>query len=147
MLAVRCLGLLLLLTPSVRFDPRWLDPLFQGPLLRPGAEKFRAADWSGAAASLAPAIAKLPRGSAERGPATYLLALAHASAGQWTKAEPLFESLFRDAGPLAPYHAYHAARCHLRRGDARGALVWAARVRSEERRVGKECRSRWSPYH
>src|SRR2546422_554911 len=25
-----------------------------------------------------------------------------------------------------------------------GELVWA---RSEERRVGKECRSRWSPYH
>src|SRR3989475_8528266 len=25
---------------------------------------------------------------------------------------------------------------------------WAAdKVRSEERRVGKECRSRWSPYH
>ena len=23
----------------------------------------------------------------------------------------------------------------------------ARRVRSEERRVGKECRSRWSPYH
>src|SRR3712207_9462425 len=23
----------------------------------------------------------------------------------------------------------------------------AARLRSEERRVGKECRSRWSPYH
>ena len=23
----------------------------------------------------------------------------------------------------------------------------AANVRSEERRVGKECRSRWSPYH
>ena len=22
-----------------------------------------------------------------------------------------------------------------------------AKVRSEERRVGKECRSRWSPYH
>ena len=30
--------------------------------------------------------------------------------------------------------------------DARlGAL--AVRSRSEERRVGKECRSRWSPYH
>ena len=27
----------------------------------------------------------------------------------------------------------------------RGA--WWAAVRSEERRVGKECRSRWSPYH
>ena len=23
----------------------------------------------------------------------------------------------------------------------------ASRLRSEERRVGKECRSRWSPYH
>ena len=22
-----------------------------------------------------------------------------------------------------------------------------SRIRSEERRVGKECRSRWSPYH
>src|SRR5438270_13376601 len=28
----------------------------------------------------------------------------------------------------------------------RGAVA-AVRVRSEERRVGKECRSRWSPYH
>ena len=26
-------------------------------------------------------------------------------------------------------------------------VVEAADVRSEERRVGKECRSRWSPYH
>ena len=25
--------------------------------------------------------------------------------------------------------------------------VETARIRSEERRVGKECRSRWSPYH
>ena len=24
---------------------------------------------------------------------------------------------------------------------------WMQRFRSEERRVGKECRSRWSPYH
>ena len=27
-----------------------------------------------------------------------------------------------------------------------GAIVWGI-IRSEERRVGKECRSRWSPYH
>ena len=27
-----------------------------------------------------------------------------------------------------------------------GVLV-SSRARSEERRVGKECRSRWSPYH
>ena len=29
--------------------------------------------------------------------------------------------------------------------DARAAAI--AEYRSEERRVGKECRSRWSPYH
>src|SRR6266487_573362 len=29
----------------------------------------------------------------------------------------------------------------------RGALQIAQPARSEERRVGKECRSRWSPYH
>src|ERR1051325_1633108 len=27
------------------------------------------------------------------------------------------------------------------------AIAWQRRDRSEERRVGKECRSRWSPYH
>src|SRR2546426_4270675 len=32
-------------------------------------------------------------------------------------------------------------------GRAQGALLAVASVRSEERRVGKECRSRWSPYH
>src|SRR5256885_12192227 len=29
----------------------------------------------------------------------------------------------------------------------RAVLARAGRQRSEERRVGKECRSRWSPYH
>ena len=27
------------------------------------------------------------------------------------------------------------------------AVVKIRKMRSEERRVGKECRSRWSPYH
>src|SRR5258708_23720155 len=31
--------------------------------------------------------------------------------------------------------------------QAGGKLPQAQSVRSEERRVGKECRSRWSPYH
>ena len=31
--------------------------------------------------------------------------------------------------------------------DARGGVFMGNRTRSEERRVGKECRSRWSPYH
>ena len=29
----------------------------------------------------------------------------------------------------------------------KNGIVLLARLRSEERRVGKECRSRWSPYH
>ena len=28
-----------------------------------------------------------------------------------------------------------------------GLMLLLAALRSEERRVGKECRSRWSPYH
>ena len=28
-----------------------------------------------------------------------------------------------------------------------GGKIWYQKDRSEERRVGKECRSRWSPYH
>ena len=31
--------------------------------------------------------------------------------------------------------------------DYAGADVVLVNTRSEERRVGKECRSRWSPYH
>src|SRR2546422_9619499 len=34
-----------------------------------------------------------------------------------------------------------------RRDDAPGASGAVTDGRSEERRVGKECRSRWSPYH
>src|SRR3712207_9318184 len=31
--------------------------------------------------------------------------------------------------------------------DKDGVSAWTRADRSEERRVGKECRSRWSPYH
>ena len=31
--------------------------------------------------------------------------------------------------------------------EERQIISYAALQRSEERRVGKECRSRWSPYH
>ena len=33
------------------------------------------------------------------------------------------------------------------REHLRAIHLWTDEVRSEERRVGKECRSRWSPYH
>ena len=35
----------------------------------------------------------------------------------------------------------------LKRGDQLLSVNGVVRGRSEERRVGKECRSRWSPYH
>ena len=35
------------------------------------------------------------------------------------------------------------AQSWLKQSDKHHALL----IRSEERRVGKECRSRWSPYH
>ena len=44
--------------------------------------------------------------------------------------------------PLANYFVWRAVR--ERNPEQRNRLAWA---RSEERRVGKECRSRWSPYH
>ena len=33
------------------------------------------------------------------------------------------------------------------RWTLKGGEFFLASIRSEERRVGKECRSRWSPYH
>ena len=47
--------------------------------------------------------------------------------------DPAFHTAFD--GVIADYDAYHGDR---ERKDG---------ARSEERRVGKECRSRWSPYH
>src|SRR3712207_8646115 len=63
----------------------------------------------------------------------------------------------RAAGP-APFHRARHGRGdpadlaggspRLRPGPRdRLLLRHRARLRSEERRVGKECRSRWSPYH
>src|SRR3712207_4887229 len=49
---------------------------------------------------------------------------------------PVVERLAQASGPDAP-------RVSI---DTRKARV-AEQARSEERRVGKECRSRWSPYH
>ena len=56
-------------------------------------------------------------------------------AGACHNLDPLFDQLNRD------YFAGLLRRPHL----GWSARPW--RKRSEERRVGKECRSRWSPYH
>ena len=54
---------------------------------------------------------------------------------------------------LCPFHDdHHASMTFLARTNsfrcfACGAHGGTIDLRSEERRVGKECRSRWSPYH
>ena len=43
---------------------------------------------------------------------------------------------------------YEEAKAKLEKESKEGKYdSKAAAMRSEERRVGKECRSRWSPYH
>src|SRR2546422_2803659 len=48
-------------------------------------------------------------------------------------------------GGFYTFVTYRLATLPLRAPLLLGALILV--VRSEERRVGKECRSRWSPYH
>src|SRR2546430_14410660 len=44
--------------------------------------------------------------------------------------------------PSTPAQMFHMLRRQMRQSFRKPLIV-----RSEERRVGKECRSRWSPYH
>src|SRR5256886_10919160 len=77
--------------------------------------------------------------------------------GVQTCALPIFRGRLRsqDAEPAAQLEAERARRRGIgvgeldgAGGDAQVAFVLVHReLRSEERRVGKECRSRWSPYH
>src|SRR5687768_18601374 len=59
--------------------------------------------------------------------------------------------IFRDGAPVGGRRARLARCLSGGRGGGRGRCgrVVGVRtaVRSEERRVGKECRSRWAPYH
>src|SRR2546427_3994813 len=45
------------------------------------------------------------------------------------------------------FHGKTEPRLHTFPGGRSGAYLGENHSRSEERRVGKECRSRWSPYH
>src|SRR6266498_4599894 len=86
--------------------------------------------------------------------------------GIWLSPVELLEKLAALV-PLPRVHLVRYGGCLAPHSHLRGAIIptprqqgidepaartgsprWSwARLRSEERRVGKECRSRWSPYH
>jgi soluble lytic murein transglycosylase len=112
----------------VPFDKRWIEPFFASGPARAGADLFRAGDFAAAAQKLTGALAAMSKHAPERNQARFLLASSHMDLSAWQAAGDLFEDLWSTYPELAPYHAYYAARCRLRRGDPEGALAWAARV-------------------
>src|SRR5258707_4012050 len=48
---------------------------------------------------------------------------------------------------FCPAHDDHTPSLDVAKGDKQPTVFTCRAGRSEERRVGKECRSRWSPYH
>ena len=62
------------------------------------------------------------------------------------------QSFYRDLLRLPQMYGWYTSPvdrgCKFKIGDNRLELICRhPTLRSEERRVGKECRSRWSPYH
>src|SRR2546426_1240352 len=81
---------------------------------------------------------------------------ARAEAGEVARVEvdstSVWDRFFQELATLGPlgtlgYEA-HALSVHDAERFAQAGKAWRwVPTRSEERRVGKECRSRWSPYH
>ncbi len=115
----------------VSFENRWIEPYFTSRAAKKAAGLFRAGDFDGAAQDFGRIVARLPRHSPERNPMRFLLALSLMNQSSWQAAGGIFEDLWRSYPLLAPYHAFYAARCRLRRGDGEGALAWLARVPSD----------------
>ena len=66
-------------------------------------------------------------------------ALMFIQCSDWTEMEPKFTEPVNING-----EDYYKALREYKKSDHPIVFGW---YRSEERRVGKECRSRWSPYH
>ena len=64
-----------------------------------------------------------------------------------TKPAAGLKSLNRAADTLSTLLAQEVKELNERQKAARRENTPDPGMRSEERRVGKECRSRWSPYH
>ena len=70
--------------------------------------------------------------------------IAHVDHGKTT----LVDQLLRQSGTFrANQHVDERVMDSNDIEKERGITILAKQLRSEERRVGKECRSRWSPYH
>jgi soluble lytic murein transglycosylase len=110
------------------FDKAWLEPFFTTGPAKQGVDRVREEDWAGAEASFSKAVKGLKKNTPEQMAAWYMLALARENQSKWSDAGSIFEDLYASYPKLAAYHAYHAARCRLRRGDAAGALTWVERV-------------------
>src|SRR2546429_6977828 len=89
------------------------------------------------------------RGAAKDGASD--LEFAHGELGLYTSVIEDLLAAFRGAYPKAQVRVSSMSDADtdlaLREGHIDVASVFIAQWRSEERRVGKECRSRWSPYH
>jgi soluble lytic murein transglycosylase len=112
----------------VEFDQAWLEPYFTKGPAKDGLDRFREEDWAASEIGFAKAAKALKKGSEEQLAARYMLALARENESSWKDAGDLFEALYAASPKLATYHAYHAARCRLRGGDATAALAWADKV-------------------
>ena len=113
---------------AVPFSSKWLEPFFAAGAEEKAAALFRSGDYGPASKELAHVLAGLSEKAPERNPLRFLLALALESGASWQAAGDIFEDLWSTYPLLGPYHAFHAARCRLRRGDIEGAFTWLARV-------------------
>lgn len=112
-------------------DKSWLNPYFRTGKTEKAAERYRLDDFGGAVAAFEAALEALSPQSQERMPATFMLAMSRMNAGRWAAAAEDFERLYASYPLLADYHAYYAARCHLRAGNAAAASTWAQRVNAD----------------
>ena len=73
----------------------------------------------------------------------------HAEKGKLDRVIASLEELQRTAGsaPVLPKPAKRRGRKSMNSSERQEVSGRMRKYRSEERRVGKECRSRWSPYH
>ena len=74
--------------------------------------------------------------------------MAHIDAGKTTTTERILYYTGR-THKMGEVHEGAAVMDWMAQEQERGITITSAATtaRSEERRVGKECRSRWSPYH